>query len=309
MAEKIFPELGHTDDMFLSELSSDIERLMNQHNASPRFFVPAEIDDEILQAIKDDRYNPSDEDIAPEVMDALIVNLLTEDGLPYYTSALEHKAPPSHPFRAWVHQWTGEEGRHSPAISAFVHRSGKINMRWLEKARLATMSSPDTPQPASLIEGIIYPAIQEPATEVSHRNTTSRLPEGHRKFGRKAIGPVVGDEVKHGIFYGDLSEAALRVDPSSTVIAIARQVIGFAMPGKAIPDFDERKKAIESAGIFGVKQLSDIYKNLFAKRWPLASLEGLTHDAERARDLIVKKMGQMTNLLARREEAKAKASV
>ncbi len=303
MAERnTFPDLSESDEMFLSELSGEIERLADRHNDSPRIFVPSEIDDEIEQAIRDGAYHPEDEDIEPAVLDALIVNLLTEDGLPYYTSTLEHKSPKGHPFRDWVHQWTAEEGRHSPSIYAFIRRSRQIDMRLLEAARMQTLANPDTPQPESFIEGTVYPAIQEPATEISHRNTVSRLPSTHRKMGRKAISPVVGDEVKHGIFYGELSEKALEFQPSLTVIAIAKQIKGFAMPGKGIPGFRDRAEAIEQADIFGLKQLKQIYDELLATRWPIDKLPNLTPEAEQARDLIFKKLGTMAKILTRREE-------
>jgi acyl-[acyl-carrier-protein] desaturase len=300
MAEKlILPDLAYTDEMFMNELSSEMERLTNQHNASPRVFVPAEIEEEIEQAIRDGHYSPEDEDIPSELTDALIVNLLTEDGLPYYTSALEHKAPRNHPFTNWVHQWTAEEGRHSPAIFAFIRHSRQVDMRWLESARMLTMAHPDTPQPGSLIEGIVYPAIQEPATEISHRNTINRLPDMHRRIGRKAISPVIGDENKHGIFYGSLAEAAYKFDTSATIIAIAKQIAGFAMPGKAIPGFDERKKAIDRADIFGMKQLRAIYSELLAKRWPIESATGLSSIAEKARDDIFRRLRLMDIKLER----------
>lgn len=297
------PELHHSDEMFLSELEQDAACLLDRHESSPRFFVPAEIDDALVDAIKKGDYTPHTEIIPPAVLNALIVNVLTEDGLPYYTSTLIGKAPKGHPFREWVHRWTAEEGRHSPAIMAFIHRTGQIDMTELENARMATNSNPDTPQPESFVEGLVYTAIQEPATEVSHRNTVKQLPDGHRKFGSKAISPVIGDEVKHGNFYGDMSEAALRANPSLTIIGIARQIKTFGMPGQAIPDFEERAKTIAAAGIFGPKQLKQIYDKLFAERWPIWDLPNLTPEAERAREIIAKKLGQLTLLIQRMESA------
>jgi acyl-[acyl-carrier-protein] desaturase len=303
MSEKvILPDLSHTDEMFLSELSGNMTNLLDRHNEKPKFYVPAEIEAEIEQAIRDGSYNPTEEAIPSEITDALIVNLLTEDGLPYYTSALEYRAPKGHPFRTWIHQWTAEEGRHSPAIYAFVKHSKQVDMRWLEVARMKTMSDPDTPQPSSLIEGIVYPSIQEPATEISHRNTINRLPETHRRIGRRAISPVVGDEVKHGNFYGDLSTAAFEFDTSTTIIAIARIIESFAMPGKAIPGFVDRKDAIERADIFGLKQLKEIYDKLFKERWPIERATNLSPVAEQARDRIFRIQRLMATKLRRREE-------
>jgi acyl-[acyl-carrier-protein] desaturase len=309
MAEKFqLPELACSDDFFLNELSQEVTRQMDRHDNSPRIFVPAEIEAEIAQAIRDKSYMPDDEPIPEEVIDALIVNLLTEDGLPYYTSTLEHVAPPDHPFTEWIHWWTAEEGRHSPSIFAFIKLSGKVDLRWLEAARMHTMRYPETPHPKSFIEGLVYPTIQEVATEISHRNTINKLPDTHRKMGRKSISPVVGDEVKHGIFYGNLSEAAFKIDSSTTIIAIARQIKSFSMPGRGIPDFDNRSEAIENAGIFGLRQLKNIYDDLLSTRWPIESAEGLSPDAEKARDLIIRKLGTMAKILSRRDEREEAAT-
>lgn len=294
------PELSSSDAMFLSELKSEVVRLYDRHTDKPRIFVPALLLEQIEQDISDGEYNPHDEIIAPEHLDALAVNLITEDGLPFYTSTLLNKSSKDHPFTDWVNLWTAEEGRHSPAIHAFLHRTGQMDMKWLEAQRMQANSHPDTPQPDSFIEGIVYTSIQEPATEISHRNTISQLPPGHRRVARRTISPVVGDEVKHGIFYGDLSAAAIEIDQSLVTIAIARQILGFRMPGLGMPGFAEKAQAIDKAGIFGPAQLLSIYDKLFEERWPIETFENLTPDAERARQLILRKHAQLGKLVARR---------
>lgn len=291
--------LEDSDDMFLHELRGETASLLDRHNTSPKVFVPSELDEEIIQAIHDGRYQPESEIIDQAVADALAVNVLTEDGLPYYTSTLLAKARKDHPFMDWVRQWTAEEGRHSPALMAVIRGCRQINLRWLEKARMHANSHPDTPQPESLVEGLIYTSIQEPATEISHRNTLKRLPEIHFKFGRKAMGYVIGDEVRHGLFYGDMSSAALEINPSLTIIGIARQMKNFAMPGKAIPDFKERSAAIARAGIFNLEELKGIYDRLFEQRWKIWDKTGLTPEAEQAREFIGRKLAQMTVTLQR----------
>lgn len=311
MAEKlILPELGDSDEMFLHELSSRIGELASAHIASEKEFFPRDFEDEIDQAVADKTLDLSDEEaqIPEAVKDALFVNLLTEEGLPYYTSTIQSRIPLGHPIREWSHLWTADEGRHGPTISGFLYKTRQFSMRELERARMAMMRKPQTPQPGSFVESLIYPAIQEPATEISHRNTMKFLPKVH-KIGRKALGFVVGDEVRHGKFYREASSAAMEVEPSLTVIGIARQVRDFAMPGLSIPGFKDRADAIEKADIFGLKQLRQIYEDLIVERLGVFRLENLTAAAEQAREDIARRLRLMDKKLERREERSANAVI
>ncbi len=300
MAERInFPDLTHSDEMFLHELSGRIGELASAHLASEKEYFPFDFIDEMDAAIADGDFIPEESPLAEPVKDALFVNTLTEDGLPEYLSTIQRRLPKKHPLREWSHFWAADEGRHGPTISGILHKTRQISMRELERARMAMMRYPDTPQPESVIESLVYPAIQEPATEIAHRNTMRLLPKAH-KIGRRALGYVIGDEVRHGDFYEEATVAAFKVDPSLTVIAIARQVRDFAMPGKSIPGFEERSKSIEAADIFGLKQLRQIYEKLIEKRLQLFQLEGLNPDAEAARDFIAKRLSQMDKIIKRR---------
>ncbi len=300
----MLPELGESNKKFFGELSGEIERLYHRHTEKPREFFPEDFVDEMDEAVRTGDFIPEDSPIQDEVISSLYVNLLTEEGLPYYTTVLDKDIPKKHPFKDWLHQWTAEEGRHAPTIRGWLHRTRQIDMQMVERSRMAMMINPDTPQPESFIEGIVYPAFQEPATEISHRNTMRLLPATHR-IGKKALGFVVGDEVKHGDFYNDLTNYALQVDPSRTVIAIARQVKGFAMPGKSIPGFDEHKKTIENAGIFGAVQLKKIYDDLITEKWKLWEKDGLNPQAEAARDYLRKYLDKMGNAIRWTQEKRA----
>lgn len=300
MSKEAYTDLTEANGMFLSELSPDIEKLLDRHNAHPKTFYPYDVVDAMDEAIERDGFIPEDAPIDPVLTQALHVNLLTEDGLPYYTATLLRDLPPSHPFRDWIYQWTAEEGRHGPTIANWMYKSGQVDMHEIEDSRMAMMRHPDTPQPESFVESIIYPSIQEPATEVSHRNTLKQLPTTH-KIGRKAISEVVGDEVKHGNFYKDLTLRAIEVNPSLVVIGLERQIKTFAMPGKSIPGFDEKSKEIAKAGIFNLEELRKIYGHLI-DFWKIEELDGLSEEAERSRVYITKRMVQIDKILDRQRE-------
>ncbi len=304
MAEgSIFPDLRYSDDMLFSELRAKSEELLNQHEASPRVYYPFDYADELRGLMENEGFVPEDSPIRPELKAALAVNLNTEEGLPYYTATLLRDLPPNHPFRQWIYTWTAEEGRHALTIANWMQAAKIMDMHQLEDDRMAMMKNPDTPQPESFIESVIYPSIQEPSTEVSHRNTSRLLPVEHR-IGKKALAAVAGDEVKHGIYYKGLAGEAFIVAPSIAVIGLARQINGFAMPGKSIPDFAKKSKQIANLNIFGPAQLKNIYDELLSD-WGVMELENLTPEAETAREFIRKRMRQMDILLARMERNKA----
>lgn len=305
MAEKSLekfrlPEVSDSDEMFLSELSSTIGKLANQHLESEIEYFPYDFVDKMDEAIASGDLVPEEAPLDEAVKQSLFVNLLTEEGLPEYTSTIQRRIPKKHPLLEWSHLWTADEGRHGPTISGFLHKTKQFSMQELERARMAMMRYPDTPQPGSIIESFIYPAIQEPATEIAHRNTMNKFPKAHI-IGRRAMGAVIRDEIRHGKFYREATAAALEVDPSTVIIALARQIKDFAMPGKSIPGFNERAKAIDAAGIFGFKHIRQIYENLAVNRLNIFSLENLTPDAEKAREIISRQFQRMDKALKRQE--------
>lgn len=310
MSEKlVLPDLSSSDELFLHELSEQFELLANAHLASEKEYIPFEFADEIDQQVADGALDLSSPEahIDEETKTALFVNLLTEEGLPEYTSTIQRRVPADHPLRHWSHLWTADEGRHGPTIAVILHKHG-FNMRVLERARMAMMRQPETPQPPSVIESLIYPGIQEPATEISHRNTMRRLPKA-LTVGRRALGYVIRDEVRHGAFYASASEAAMEVDPSITIIGVARQVRDFSMPGKSIPGFKDHAKIIETADIFGLRQLRQIYEDFIVTRLNIYRAERLSPKAEEARDFIAKRLQLMDKMIERRMVASAEQAV
>jgi len=311
VADKLkLPELSEHDEMFLRELSGRIGELASAHIASEKEYFPYDFVDEIDQAVADKKLDLEAEDtrIDEPTRQALIVNLLTEEGLPEYTSTIQRRLPRDHPLLEWTHLWTADEGRHAPTISGVLHSTHQLNMRDLERMRMVMMRNPDTPQPDSIVESFIYPGIQEPATKVSHRNTMVRIPKSLVVV-RRALGFVIGDEVRHEAFYAGASEAAMELDPSITTIAVARQVKAFRMPGKSIPGFGERSIIIEDAGIFGLKQLRQIYEEFIVERLGVYRAEKLSPTAEEARDFIAKRLQLMDKIIKRRTENITEATV
>src|SRR5690606_27891557 len=146
----------------------------------------------------------------------------------------------------WVRRWTAEEGRHAIVIRDYLSVTRAIDPVRLERGRMAQVQRGVVPEPDTPQEGLVYVALQELATRIAHFNTGRVIgdPAGYEIMKR-----VAADENHHHLFYRDLCSAALELDPSSMMLAIARQVRDFEMPGVGIEDFPAHARPIPRAGI------------------------------------------------------------
>lgn len=265
----------------LSELAEPVEALLERHIAMSTEWYPHE-----LIPWKRLNENPSDVSFAASsrasgVKSALLVNLLTEDNLPYYYAALRDFGFRDGAWGEWSRRWTAEEGRHATVIRDYILASSLLEPRGLEQARMASMSAGFEAAPRSLPEAVVYATLQELATRCAHRNTGAALcdPAGYEVMRR-----VAADENLHFLFYRDLASELLQRYPSAMMIAIERQVSGFKMPGQGIPRFRAHAFAIASAGIYDLGiHLRHVLMPVLGQAWNLDALEGLTGEAEGAR--------------------------
>ena len=307
----------------LLELTPVAERLTNRHYETckpwyPHEFVPWGLGRD-FEVGRD--WDPSEVPLPEAVRSALFVNLLTEDNLPYYFQAIDRMFGRSGVWREWSHRWTAEEARHSIALRDFMTVTRALDPRMLEDGRMSQMSGGEVPDPDSAVDGFVYVALQELATRIAHRNTGKALQEhlGDHPVavaGYDVISRVAADENFHFLFYRDLTSAALEMAPSLVLPAIERQVREFEMPGTGIPGFKRHAEAIARGGLYNLLQHHDqILEPVVLKWWKIESLQGLTSEAEVARDALVRqihRIGKAARRLAERaREAtdKAKASL
>jgi len=278
----------------LNELTPVAESLLERHLATskewfPHDYVPYSRG---RDHVRGHQWTPDDADldgheITPEVRSALLVNLLTEDNLPYYFRTVEQMFGKDGAWGTWVRRWTAEEGRHSMAIYGYLMTTRAIDPVELERSRMAQVSGGQTPNPP-LYEGFIYLALQELATRISHRNTGALLgdPAGYEVMKR-----VGSDENLHQLFYRDLAAAAIEADPNTMMIAMEKQVRNFAMPGTGIPDFDRHAALIAKAGIYDLQvHYEQILVPVVLRQWDAANIGGLTGDGAIAQEKLMKRL-------------------
>src|SRR4051794_1960143 len=271
----------------LHELGPVAERLYERHDGAAKEWFPHEMvpwsrgRDFAPGAV----WDPDEVSMPDGVRSALFVNLLTEDNLPYYFRTIEALFGADSIWGVWVRRWTAEEGRHSIVIRDYLTVTRSIDPIALERARMHQVSTGITPDPGTPADGLVYVALQELATRIAHRNTGKLLDD---RLGEKVMARVASDENLHFLFYRDLVTAALEVDPSTTVIALERQVREFEMPGTGIVDFADHAAAIARAGIYDLQlHHEQILVPVVLRQWGVEELEGLTREAEAARDKLL----------------------
>jgi acyl-[acyl-carrier-protein] desaturase len=232
------------------------------------------------------------------VRSALVVNLLTEDNLPYYFETI-NRVFANETWREWARRWTAEEMRHGIVIRDYITVTHAVDLAALENARMLQVCGAQVPQPDSAVDALVYVALQELATRISHRNTGNLLDD---EAGYRVMARVAADENLHYLFYRDLVSTALELDPSATVRAIANQVRNFEMPGTGIPDFSAHAVAIADAGIYDLRLHHDqVLVPVVLRHWGLESVEGLDAEAERARERAVHHIARIERVAGRIE--------
>ncbi len=288
----------------LGDLEPVVERLLERHLATTKEWFPHEHVpySRGRDAVIGEEWSVEDADLGGATIDeavrsALLVNLLTEDNLPYYFRTIERVFGADGAWGTWVRRWTAEEGRHSMAIYSYLTVTRAIDPHHLERCRMAQVSGGIIPEPPNLHETFVYLSLQELATRISHRATGKMIGDG---AGYEVMMRVAGDENLHQLFYRDLAAAAIERDPDGMMGAIERQVAGFTMPGIGIPGFAEHAKRIAQAGIYDLAvHHEQILVPVVIRTWDVEHITGLTAEGEQARDRLMARMAKSERVARR----------
>ncbi|MEL6890610.1 MAG: acyl-ACP desaturase [Actinomycetota bacterium] len=297
-------------DALLSELTPTVESLLERHLESSKEWFPHEHVpfSRGRDHVEGEEWSEEEADLAgaslsDAVRSALYVNLLTEDNLPYYFRSVERMFGKDGPWGTWVRRWTAEEGRHSMVIYGYLATTRAIDLKMLERGRMAQVSRGETPEPESMQEGFIYLSLQELATRISHRNTGLQIGD---PVGYEVMRKVCGDENLHQLFYRDLAAAAIEADPNTMMIAMEKQVRTFTMPGTGIPDFDHHASLIAQAGIYDLQiHHEQILAPVVLRQWDAENIGGLTGEGAEAQERLMKRMAKSERVAKRYAEKRA----
>ena len=231
----------------------------------------------------------------------LFVDGLTENNLPHYTVLLVTAFGEAEETRPWINRWTAEEYRHSLAFDYYLLLSQWINPVYFERARKAQISDGQVPRPHTLEEAFVYTSIQELATQISHRNHSTHLPNGTFK---RLLGKIASEEGDHFSVYFDTARAVRDRFPDRLLVAVTEQVRSFEMPGTGIEGFSRHAKVLSTAGIFDFTDLYNIYARLVGAEngWDLESIDPKTPESAEAKGYLEKHIRRLRRASERLEE-------
>ncbi len=295
-----------TTDPLREVLDDCATNLLERHLAHAKEWFPHELVPwELGRRIEPGTIPEIDGPPLPEgVSSALFVNLLTEDNLPHYFHAIVEATGPDSALGEWSRRWAAEEQRHGIVLRDWISVTRKLDLVALERARMRHVSAGFDPgiRGHTVTDGLVYLALQELATRISHWNTGRFLDD----VGAAVMKRVAADENLHFLFYRDLATAALEADPSGTIEAIDRQVTKFQMPGAGMEGFATHAVAIASAGIYNFRvHCEQVLLPVVMTHWRLELIEGLNADGERAREHLVCWISRMRRIADRMEAQSA----
>jgi acyl-[acyl-carrier-protein] desaturase len=271
----------------LVDLEPVAGKLLDRHLATAREWFPHDyVPYDLGRSFAGAPWQAGDSKLSEAARTALELNLLTEDNLPYYHLAIWGLFGGEGAWGEWARRWTAEEGRHSIAIRDYLVVTRAVDPSALERERMDHVSRGYYPRRiGGALEGLVYVTLQELATRIAHRNTGALTGD---PVAEKLLLRVALDENLHYVFYRDVAAAAIELDPSAMVLAMNRQVLGFAMPGFELRSFRERAITIAAAGVYDLRiHREQVLAPVLLRHWKLEALRGLSDDAERARDEVI----------------------
>src|SRR4051794_19699252 len=107
--------------LLVDDLVPTVERLYERHLAAAKEWMPHEFVpwERAVEAAPRGPWVETDSSLPSGVRSALVVNLLTEDNLPYYYETI-HRAFPHDVWREWARRWTAEEMRHATVMRDYM---------------------------------------------------------------------------------------------------------------------------------------------------------------------------------------------
>ncbi len=242
----------------------------------------------------------------------LIGDTITEEALPTYESwisgmdSVDIKSDKG--WGAWTRRWTAEENRHGDLLNKYLYLSGKVDMRAVEQSvQYLLADGMDIQTDFDPYKTFMYTSFQELATNISHRRVATLAKQSGNKILSKICGMIASEEAVHGKAYAAFISKIFEVDASEMMLAFADMMKKkIVMPahnlrelGIAVGDtFTHFSEAAQRLGVYTSKDYVDILERLLAE-WKISDIGGLTPDAEKAQEYLMRLPDRLTRILGR----------
>lgn len=294
-------------DSFLENYLIPVEKIWQ-----PSDLLPDTHSEAFLEEVKEMREIAKD--LPYDFWVVLVGDTITEEALPTYESwlmdveGINQIDNGGNGWSKWVRQWTGEENRHGDLLNRYLYLSGRVNMREVEMTTHHLINDGfDIGTDRDPYKNFVYTSFQELATYVSH-NRVSQLA---KQYGDKKLSKmcrlVAGDEMRHHMAYSEFVDRIFKVDPSEMMLAfqyMMKQKI--VMPAHFLREsgqkissaFEQFSDSAQRIGVYTAADYVDILRKLIEK-WQIDKIDGLTAEAERARDFLMKLPDRMARISER----------
>jgi len=243
----------------------------------------------------------------------LVGDTITEEALPTYESWLMNvegvdPEEKSNGWNRWIRQWTGEENRHGDVLNKYLYLSGRVNMREVEMTTHHLINDGfDIGTSNDPYKNFVYTSFQELATYVSHNRVALIAKKYGDKKLHKMCNLIAGDEMRHHLAYSEFINQIFKVDPSEMMLAFQYMMKNkIIMPAHFLREsgqkigtlFEQFSDSAQRIGVYTASDYVDIMQKLIDK-WQIDKITGLTSEAEKARDFIMKLPARMTKISER----------
>ena len=292
-------------DSFMEEFLIPVEKIWQ-----PTDLLPDSNNENFLEEVKELR--EISKDLPYDFWVTLVGDTITEEALPTYESWLMDVEGVDNVERngwsRWVRHWTGEENRHGDVLNKYLYLSGRVNMKEIEQTTQHLINDGfDIRTGRDPYKNFVYTRFQELATFVSH----NRVALIAKKYGEKKLfkmcNLIAGDEMRHHLAYSEFVNQIFKVDPSEMMLAfqyMMKQKI--TMPALFLREsgdkigtaFEAFSDSAQRIGVYTASDYVDILQKLNEK-WDIGNINGLTAEAEKARDYLMKLPERMRKISER----------